>query len=92
MSVFNSFLLPCLEELKVIFMHEFALIKRHDLEMEWISIMITMIHWFNPIAYWLFRQIYIWSENGCDVLAYEKTGVAIKHYMAGLKMMTKKML
>lgn len=61
------------EELEIIFMHELTHIRKHDLEMKWMSVFITMIHCFNPMAYFLFRQISIWSEIRCDILACEKS-------------------
>lgn len=79
------------DEMNIIFMHELTHIKKHDLEMKWISVLITMIHCFNPMVYFLFRQISVWSEICCDILACEKgreTFSIKKYYSAILGMMT----
>lgn len=88
-------LLPDVEyskkELEVIFMHELTHMKKHDLEMKWIAVAITMFHCFNPMAYELFKQISIWSEIQCDIYACEKgkDKFTIKNYYGViLKIMT----
>lgn len=60
------------QDLEVIFMHELTHIKNHDLEWKWMSVLITMIHCFNPFSYQLLQQISIWNEIGCDIHACEK--------------------
>lgn len=70
------------EELEVIFMHELTHIKNHDLELKWMSVVITMLHWFNPMVYRLFEQISIWSEIQCDIYVCKKSNgiFTIKDY------------
>lgn len=78
------------EELDVIFMHELTHIRKHDLEMKWISVLILLIHCFNPMVYFLFREISVWSEIRCDIVACEKGREAFsikKYYSAILGMM-----
>lgn len=81
------------DEMNIIFMHELTHIKKHDLEMKWISVFITLIHCFNPMVYFLFRQISVWSEICCDILACKKGREMFsikKYYSAILGMMTQK--
>ena len=54
------------ESLKYIFMHELAHFKRCDLILNKLLILITTIHWFNPIIWIFTAQIYNFGEVACD--------------------------
>ena len=45
------------QSLNYIFMHELAHFKRHDLLLNKLLIVITAIHWFNPILWYCFKQV-----------------------------------
>ncbi len=45
------------QSLNYIFMHELAHFKRHDLVINKLLILITTIHWFNPILWFCFKQV-----------------------------------
>lgn len=54
------------EELHYLFLHELTHIKTGDLWVRFASIAALAIHWFNPLAYLLCRQIRTVSEQSCD--------------------------
>lgn len=54
------------EELQYLFLHELTHIKAGDLWVRFASIAALAIHWFNPLAYLLCRQIRTVSEQSCD--------------------------
>lgn len=53
-------------ELYVIFRHELIHFKRYDLLVKFLAIMANAVHWFNPAAYWLTRNINTFCELSCD--------------------------
>ncbi len=55
------------ETLRVILGHEIVHIKHHDLFWKYLTVWIKRIHWFNPIIYFLNRDIYEWEEAYCDI-------------------------
>ena len=60
------------ENLKFIFMHELAHLKKHDLILNKILILITTIHWFNPIIWYCFKQIRQDMELKADEMVLNK--------------------
>lgn len=54
------------EELRLVFLHELLHIKRHDLLLNSLSVLARALHWFNPAAWFLVRQIRIERELACD--------------------------
>ena len=60
------------ENLKYIFMHELAHLKKHDLILNKILILITTIHWFNPIIWYCFKQIRQDMELKADEMVLNK--------------------
>lgn len=70
-GLFTTFLiLPEVEmserELKVIFKHELTHFKRHDLWVKALTFVANAIHWFNPAAYRLRKNIDTFCELSCD--------------------------
>jgi len=56
-------------QLRYIFMHELAHLKRHDISIGWLVAICQVIHWFNPLvwlAFWFMRND---RELACDSLA-----------------------
>jgi beta-lactamase regulating signal transducer with metallopeptidase domain len=64
-----------IEEIRFIFLHELSHIKRKDLFVNWIVILIQSIHWFNPIIWLAFRNMKQDCELACDaqVLSHLKS-------------------
>ena len=70
-GLFKTFLiLPEVEmserELKVILKHELTHFKRHDLWVKSLTLVANAIHWFNPAAYRLTKNIDTFCELSCD--------------------------
>jgi len=70
-GLFKTFLiLPEVEmserELKVILKHELTHFKRHDLRVKSLTLVANAIHWFNPAAYRLTKNIDTFCELSCD--------------------------
>lgn len=65
-------------ELRYIFLHELAHIKRGDLWMNWLITALQIAHWFNPLIWFGFARLRSDRELACDELALlhagEKTG------------------
>lgn len=53
-------------ELNVILKHEFTHFKRRDLWVKSLTLVANAIHWFNPAAYWLTKNIDTFCELSCD--------------------------
>lgn len=62
------------EELELIFFHELSHHKHGDVKYKTLGMIITLIHCFNPAAYYVFRRLNRWSEFMADVSALEKMG------------------
>lgn len=70
-GMFKTFLiLPEVEiserELNVILKHELTHFKRRDLWVKSLALMVNAIHWFNPVAYRLTKNIDSFCELSCD--------------------------
>jgi beta-lactamase regulating signal transducer with metallopeptidase domain len=56
-------------ELRHIFLHELAHLKRHDIAIGHIASLLHVLHWFNPLVALGFRQMQADRELACDALA-----------------------
>jgi beta-lactamase regulating signal transducer with metallopeptidase domain len=57
------------EELRHVFLHELAHVKRHDILTGWITLALQIIHWFNPLVWLAFYRLRTDRELACDALA-----------------------
>jgi beta-lactamase regulating signal transducer with metallopeptidase domain len=57
------------EELRHVFLHELAHIKRHDVLTGWVILGLQTIHWFNPLVWLAFHRLRADRELACDALA-----------------------
>lgn len=57
------------EEMKYVIIHELAHFKRKDTLVNWIVIVLNLVHWFNPILYFSFKKFKQDSEMSCDAKA-----------------------
>ncbi|WP_053956382.1 M56 family metallopeptidase/LCP family protein [Inediibacterium massiliense] len=55
------------ENLNYILLHELTHYRRHDLWYKWFSMIVNTVHWFNPFAYIVSRQIDQECEISCDL-------------------------
>lgn len=53
-------------ELCLILQHELAHLKGRDLLLKWASLAVLALHWFNPIAWALVRELGLLCETACD--------------------------
>jgi bla regulator protein BlaR1 len=57
------------EEIKHIIIHELVHFKRRDTLINWIITVLNLVHWFNPILYFIFKRLRQDSEISCDAKA-----------------------
>ncbi len=53
-------------QLEHILRHELTHVRRCDLWFKWLAVLVTSLHWFNPLMPWLRREISRWCELSCD--------------------------
>ena len=58
-----------LQELRYIFLHELAHVKRRDVTLNWFLTALQILHWFNPLAWFGFARMRADRELACDALA-----------------------
>src|SRR5205085_2684702 len=54
--------------------HELAHLRRGDLWLNWLMVAARILHWFNPVAWWAFREMQTEREAACDELALATLG------------------
>jgi beta-lactamase regulating signal transducer with metallopeptidase domain len=60
------------EELRHVFLHELAHIKRHDILTGWVTTGLQVLHWFNPLVWLAFYRLRADRELACDALALSR--------------------
>ena len=68
-GLLQSFSLP---ELRYVFLHELAHLKRGDIPANWLTIAPLTLHWFNPLVWYGFRRMRADAELACDALALSR--------------------
>lgn len=63
------------EQLRFVFLHEMAHIRRRDIELGWLMAAIQILHWFNPLAWLAARHVRTEREFACDALVLGRTGM-----------------
>ena len=53
-------------QLKNILLHETTHLKHFDIWVKWLTMIVTSIHWFNPIMYFMKKEINNACELACD--------------------------
>ena len=61
-------------ELRHIFLHELAHVKRRDMGILWLVTLCKILHWFNPVLWFGFRRMAADRELACDELALSHAG------------------
>jgi beta-lactamase regulating signal transducer with metallopeptidase domain/uncharacterized GH25 family protein len=61
-------------ELRYIFLHELAHVKRGDLWLNWLVTALQLMHWFNPLVWLGFARLRADRELACDELALVRAG------------------
>ncbi len=54
------------EQLKNILLHEISHLKRYDIAVKWLLMLVASIHWFNPLMYFIKKEINHACELACD--------------------------
>jgi len=54
------------QQLRNILLHELVHCRRHDVLIKWIAASSVYVHWFNPVAYYVQREINRTCELACD--------------------------
>jgi beta-lactamase regulating signal transducer with metallopeptidase domain len=67
----GSFSVP---ELRHIFLHELAHVRRRDLPLNWLITVLQVLHWFNPVIWFGMARLRADRELACDALAIERNG------------------
>lgn len=72
------------KEYRYIFQHELAHVKNHDLLIRYAGLLVMALHWYNPLAYFLFHEICAVSEMYCDSLVVRGKGDDVRREYGGL--------
>lgn len=59
-------------KLRNILLHEMTHMKRHDILVKWLLILVGAIHWFNPFVYFVRREMNKACELACDESVIKK--------------------
>jgi bla regulator protein blaR1 len=61
-------------ELRHVFFHELAHVRRGDVILNWLATLIQILHWFNPVIWFALARMRADREIACDALALERGG------------------
>ena len=62
------------DEMRYVFLHELAHLKRHDIYLGWLTSLLQVVHWFNPLVWLAFHRMRSDRELACDALVLARTG------------------
>lgn len=68
------------DELQVIFTHEITHYLQGDMFLNWSVLLLRAVHFFNPFAWLLCREVRKWSEYACDARACKAIGGAKQYF------------
>jgi len=71
------------EEMRYVFLHELAHLKRHDIYLGWLMSLLQVLHWFNPLVWFAFYRMRADRELACDALVLTRTGQDKSHEYGG---------
>ena len=54
------------DQLRAVLLHELTHLRRNDILVKWLSVLACAVHWFNPIAWFMRREIDRACELACD--------------------------
>jgi beta-lactamase regulating signal transducer with metallopeptidase domain len=61
-------------ELRHVFLHELAHMRRGDVLLNWLTTFLQVLHWFNPVIWFAFARMRADREMACDAMALERGG------------------
>ena len=56
------------DELETVLLHELSHVKRKDLWINWLQILVQSVYFFHPLVWWVNNKISILREEACDDL------------------------
>ncbi len=62
------------QEMRYVFLHELAHLRRHDIYLGWLASLLQVLHWFNPLVWFAFYRMRADRELACDALVLTRTG------------------
>jgi beta-lactamase regulating signal transducer with metallopeptidase domain len=60
-------------ELRLVFLHELAHLQRRDIAVNWLTTLLQLVHWFNPLVWLAFQRMRADSELACDAVVLSVT-------------------
>ncbi|MHC4714277.1 MAG: M56 family metallopeptidase [Planctomycetota bacterium] len=60
-------------ELRHVFLHELAHVRRRDMLVGWVTALLQIMHWFNPLVWLAFARMRADREEACDALVLANT-------------------
>jgi bla regulator protein blaR1 len=69
------------EQLRLVLLHELTHIQRHDILTNWLTTLVQIAHWFNPLVWFALRTMRNDMEHACDaaVLRHLSTSERIEY-------------
>src|SRR5690606_35862137 len=61
-------------ELRLVLLHELAHLRRRDLWIHWLLVLLQAVHWFNPAVWWAFHRLRVEAESAADAWALRRCG------------------
>ena len=62
------------EEMRYVFLHELAHLKHRDIYLGWLTSLLQVLHWFNPLVWFAFHRMRADRELSCDAFVLSRTG------------------
>jgi len=62
------------EQLRYVFLHELGHLKRNDVYLGWLMVILQILHWFNPLVWLAFGRMRTDRELACDGLVLSAIG------------------
>ena len=69
-----------LEDIEPVLLHELAHVKRRDLTINWLQVIVQVVYFFHPLVWLANRRMRRLREELCDDIAVNKLGAGRKHY------------
>ena len=66
------------EQLHNVLAHEMTHLNRNDMLVKWFMVLVKSVHWFNPLVYWLEKQVEQECEISCDIAVTARMNAAQK--------------
>lgn len=68
------------EQLRLIMLHELGHVRRHDLAVNWVLVVLRAVYWWNPL-YWLAASRFgSLREQACDAFVMQRAGQPTRAY------------